>query len=336
MEGDGNLKEIRYRYDLSRRERISRDNATAYQDEITFLNSKLEEGLKVEGFVFKIVPEDYKRCSEESYSNLTFFSREEYEEKQSDIRAVSDWSNWQPSDALPCWGVRIKNIGKDDPSERSCGNSNQETSKVLKAIVTEARFHQVREFDVNVTLNEEAIKEAKKIIDVSKQERQNTFKKFNDKYCSVVYSGKFSAGCWLRTVATARCVKPTKGQDAKYLEKCATEEIKHWWSRDSQANQLPPRNKDASVILTTVRVSDPPNIYGINHLRKKIAIFQNCTVFPANWREKSHFIPVYKIMQSQAEANNDEVLREVSDIFKQCMKGKISFHFGGISEYLLR
>ena len=261
------------------------------------------------------------------------------QEKRSKIRAIPYWSNRQPREALPCWGVRInKSVGKDNPSEQSYRIKNQKTSKIPVAIMTRTSCYQVREFGVNVTINEEAVKEAKKILEAStRQERQNKIKEFNDKYCSFVYSGKFSADAWLRTKTTARRYKPPKGEDSANLERCAAEETEHYWSWVTQTNRpssfRPLRNKDPRVRVNMVNVSDPQNIQKMYQLEEKIGNVETCTVFPANWDEKSHFTPVYKIMKSQAEANNDEDLRKVSDIFKEYMKGKTA---SCISGYLLR
>ena len=318
--------EIRHRGDLSEFGAARRNKMTqAYQREIKFLNMKFASitSRNVKGFVFQIIPGDYEDEPKElGDSILTFHSEKELEEKQCKIlRVIPDWSSWQPSEALPCWGVRINNnIGKDKPSKKSYRKKNQESSKTPIAIVTRTRFHPVREFGVNVTLGKKAVNEAKKILKVWKQERQNTFKKFNDEYCSFIYSGKFCAGAWLRTAVTA---KPTKGQDAKYLEKCATEETEHLW--ENQTNRSP-RNKDASVKTSNVHVYDPPNIQNINQM-KKIEHMLDCTIFPANWDQKRHFTPVYEIMQSQAKENNDKDLLKVSDIFKECMKGNTTFLF---------
>ena len=153
----------------------------------------------------------------------------------------------------------------------------------------------------------------------SEQERQNTFQNFNDKYCSFVYSGKFSAGGYLGTAATARCFDPTEGQDSKYAEKCATEETERWWSGENQTNPSS-GNKSANVRMNIVKANNPLKIQNINELKNKIENVKDCTVFPANWDDKSQFTPVYEIMQSQAEENNDEELRKVSEIFKECMK----------------
>ena len=84
--------------------------------------------------------------------------------------------------------------------------------------------------------------------------------------------------------------------------------------------------------MSKAKVSDPPQIENMNELKKTTENIENCAVFPANWQEKSHFTPVYEIMKRQAEANNDEDLRKVSDIFKEHMEGKtpVSF-FGGLA-----
>ena len=203
---DGNWMEIRHRGALTESRATTTDNTTtADQNEIEFLNLKLKiaSAPQVEGFVFEIVPEDYTHIYKESESILTFFSEKEHQEKRSKIRAIPYWSNWQPREALPCWGVRINNsVGKDNPSEQSYRIKNQKTGKIPVAIVTKTRFHQVREFGVNVTINEKAVKEAKKILKAStEQERRTETKTFNDKYCSFVYSGKFSTGAWFETVA---------------------------------------------------------------------------------------------------------------------------------------
>ena len=327
---DGNWMEIRNRGALTESRTTTDNTTTAGQDEIEFLNLKLKiaSALKVEGFVFEIVPEDYTHIYKESERILTFFSEKEHQEKRSKIRAIPYWSNWQPREALPCWGVRINNnVGKNNPSEQSYRIKNQKTSEIPVAIVTKTSFHQVREFGVNVTINEKAVKEAKKILEASTtQERQNTIKEFNDKYCNFVYSGKFSAGAWLRTKATARRYKPPKGEDSANLEKCAAEETEHYWSWITQTSQSstyrPLRNKDPNVRVNTVNVSDPQNIQKMSQLEEKIRNVETCTVFPTNWDDKSHFTPVYEIMKNQAEANKDDDLRKVSNIFKECMKGK--------------
>ena len=329
---DGNSKVIRHIGDLSKPGATRRGNTTTadhqHQSEILLLNWKLAP--KVEGFVFKIVPQDYTHIYNESECISTFFSDKEHEEKRSEIRVTQCWSNWQPREALPCWGVRINNVDKDNQTKQSYENKNQETSKIPTAIVTKTNFYQVREFGVNVTINEQAVKEAKKILEAStRQERQNIIKEFNDKYCSFVYSGKFSAGAWLRIVATARRYKPPKGQDSANLERCAAEETEHYWSWVTQTNRSSSyrhlRHKDPSVRVSVFNVSDPRNIQNMYQLEETIRNVEYCTVFPANWDEKSYFTPVYEIMKSQAEANNDEDLRKVADIFKEYMEGKTAF-----------
>ena len=344
---DGSSDEIRHRGDLSESGTARRGTTiTAYKDEIKFLNLKLEieSALKVEGFVYEIVPEDYTHRYKEKEKILTFFSEKEHKEKRSKIRVVPYWSDWQPQEALPCLGVRINNnVGKDDLSKQSYRIKNQKTGEMPVAIVTKTSFHQVRQFGVNVTINEKAVKEAKKILKAkSEQETRTTIKKFNDKYCSFVYSGKFSAGAWLKTVATARRLKRLKEQESTNLEKCATQETDHYWSCKIQSKRSSsyrsssyrPLNKDPSVKVSVFDVNDPPNIRQMYELEEKIGIVENCTIFPANWDEKSHFIPVYDIMKSQAVSKKDKDLRKVADIFKECMKGKTAFLL--INEYLLR
>ena len=322
---DRNSKKIRFRGDMSESGPTKRDDTKpANMGEIRILNLKLNYFMKNEGFVFEIVPADYTSSYKVSESSLTFFSEKEHKVESSTIRVTPYWSTWQPRKALPCWGVRINNnVHKDNPSKESYGNRNQKTSKTSTAIVTKTSFHQVREFCVNVTLNEEAVKEAKKILKAwTKQKRQNIIKKFNDKYCSFVYSGKFSVGAWFGTVATAWRFKGSKEHDSTNLKKCAAEETEHYWSSEIQTSQP----SSYRILRNGVRVrmhyvSDPPSIEKM-YVGETIREIKNCTVFPANWDEKSHFIPVYEIMKSQAEANKDEDLQKVADIFKKCMKGK--------------
>ena len=334
---DGTWKDIRQRGDLSESGAHRRDNTTtADQGEIKSLTLKLETDseLKVEGFVFTIVPEDYKHGYKESESSLTFFSEKEDKEKRSKIRVIPCWSDWQPSKELPCWGVRITNtVGKDNSSKQSHGNKNQEIGKIPIAIVTKTSFYQVREFGVKVTINEKAVKEAKKILKSStEQAKRTTVKKFNDKYCSCVYSGKFFAGAWLKTVAIARRFKGPKGQDSTNLEKCAAEETEHYWSWVTQKNRYyqPLESKDPSVRVSLTDYSHPPRIKKMYELERKIGNVENCTIFPANWDDKSHFTPVYEIMKSQAEETKDDHLRQVSDIFKEYMEGKTAFSLVGL------
>ena len=325
-------KEIRHRGDLFKSGVTGRVYATtADQHEIKFLNLTLEieSALnRVEGFVFKIVPEDYTHRYKESENTFTYFPGKEHNEKRSEILMIPCWPDWQPHEALPCWGVRINNnVGKDDPSKQSHGKTQLPT-----AIVTKTRFHQVREFSVNVTINEKAVKEAKKTLKVStKQETQTTIKKFIDKYCSFVYSGKFFAGAWFATMAIARRFEGPKGQNSTNLEKCATEETEHFWSwvtqRSRSSSYRPLRNKNPHVRVRMFYESDPRNIRKMCQLEEAIKNVKHCTVFPANWKDKSHFTPVYEIMKRQAEANNDEDLRKVSDIFKEYMEGKTPFLF---------
>ena len=206
-----------------------RDNATTTdQCEISFLNSKLKNvnDLEVKGFVFKIIPQDYTHTDsyETSDTFLTFFSEKELEEKQSKIRVIQCWSDWQPREAFPCWGVRINNnIDEDNLSEQSYRNKNQETGKIPTAIVPS--FYQVRQFGVNVTINEKAVNKAKKILNLrTNQEKQTAIKKFNAKYCSFVYSGKFSAGAWFGTEATESPLQPLNGHDSTKEQECAAKE----------------------------------------------------------------------------------------------------------------
>ena len=330
-------KEIRHRGDLFKSGVTGRVYATtADQDEIKSLNMrlKIESALnRVEGFVFKIVPEDYTHKCKESESTFTFFSKKEHNKKRSKILMIPYRSDLQPREALPCWGVRINNnVGKDNPSKKSHRSRNQGTGKIPVAIVTKTSFHQVREFGVNVTINEEAVKEAKKILKAStKQERQTTIRKFNDKYCSFVYSGKFFAGAWFATMTIAWCFEGAKRQDSAYLEKCAAEETEHYWSWETQRNRFssypPLRNKDPSVNVSMVNESDPRNLQKMCQIEEIIRNVKHCTVFPADWDDKSHFTPVYEIMKSQAEATKDEELRKVADIFRVYMKGKTIFSF---------
>ena len=330
---DGNSKEIRHRSDSSKSRATRRNNTTiADQDEIKFLNSTLETEralIRVEGFVFKIVPEDYTHRYKESENTFTYFPGKEHNEKRSEILMIPCWPDWQPREALPCWGVRINNnVGKDNPSKQSHQSKNQ----LPTAIVTKTRFYQAREFSVNVTINEKAVKEAKKTLKVwTKQETQTTIKKFIDKYCSFVYSGKFFAGAWFATMAIARRFEGPKGQNSTNLEKCATEETEHFWSwvtqRSRSSSYRPLRNKNPHVRVRMFYESDPRNIRKMCQLEETIKNVKHCTVFPANWKDKSHFTPVYEIMKRQAEANNDDDLRKVSDIFKEYMEGKTAFLF---------
>ena len=314
--------------------RLRGDLGGEYNSEIKCLNRKLkiESNLKFEGFVFEIVPKDYTYGYNEKESITTFYSEEERKEKQTKIRVIPNWYDWQPGEALPCWGVRINNnVSKDHPSRRSY-QSKKETSKIPTVIVTKTCFYQVREFAVKVTINAQVVKEAKKILKVSNmQEGQNIIKKFNDKYCSFVYTGKFSAGAWLGTMVTARGVKYSAEQDLTTLKKLATEETDHHWSWQYQSGGSSSyqnrRNKDRSVSVSLITISDPHRIDKMCQLHKTIKKVENCAVFPANWDEKWHFTPVYEIMQRQAEATGDQELRKASDIFKKYMKGKTAFLF---------
>ena len=332
-EQDENSKDTRQRSDLTQSEAAGGDNATrAYQDEIKFLDLKFksQNAIGLEGFVYKIVPEDYSHEYRETKSNLKFFSENECKEKRSKIRVIPSWSNWQPQKELPCWGVRIDN-SKDNPSKhQSHRNKNQGTSDITTVIVSETSFHQVREFGVILTINDKAVKEAKKILKMpTRQDKQNAVKKFNDKYCSFVYCGKFCAGAWLWKAVTATPSKRSKAVDSTILEKCALEELDHRWSQEIQGNRSSSRSsvrdKDPCVNVRGWNTGAPPKIQNMRELEREIKDVNNCTVFPANWNEKSHFTPVYEIMQNQAKADNDKDLGKVGDIFKEHMKGKIFF-----------
>ena len=332
-EQDENSKDTRHRSNLTQSGAGGGNNTTkAYQDEIKSLNSKFQKSeIGLEGFVYKIVPEDYSHGYKETRRILKFFLENEYKEKRSKIRVITSWSKWQPQKELPCWGVRIDNsVGKDNPSEHELHrNKNQGTSDITTVIVSETRFYQVREFRVIVTINGKAVKEAKDILKMrTRKAKQNAVKKFNDKYCSFVYSGKFCAGAWLWKAVTATPSKRSKAVASTNLEKCALEDLDHRWSQEIQGNRSSScssvKNKDVNVRKLT-DTSDPPKIQNMPELEGKIKDVHDCTVFPANCDGKSHFTPVYKIMQNQAKENNDEDLRKVCDIFKEYMKGKIFF-----------
>ena len=346
---NGNRKEIRQRSDLPQSEtRRRRDNTaragTKYgskQDEIFILNIKLEvhSTPELEGFVYKIVPEECTHVNTRKESMSTSFSWNEDEEKQSKIRVIPSWSNWQLRNELPCWGVRINNnVGKNNPSECELHrNKNRETSGIHTVIVRKTCFYPVREFRVNVTINEEAVKEAKRILEIKKKRgKQQAVKEFKDKYCSFVYSGNFCAGASLETVADAYCFKrPSDSTDVLMtLERCALEETEYYWSSKIQEDRSLscqfPKNKNPNVNVHVFKTSKPPRIQNMLHLQETIREVRNCTVFPANWDDKSYFTPVYKIMQSQAEASKDEDLRKVSAIFKEYMEGKTAFFIFGL------
>ena len=343
VQQNGNCKEIRHRSDLPHSETRRRDNTRragakygSKQDEIYTLNIKLEVHSKlIEGFVYKIVAEECTHVDKIKKNMSTFFSWNEHEEKRSKIRVIPSWSNWQPQKELPCWGVRINNnIDTNSPSEFTLHrNKNRETSGIHRVIVRKTYFYQVREFRVNVTINKKAVEEVKKILEIkTKRGKQQAVKEFNDKYCSFVYSGNFCAGACLATVADACCVKPPNGQDStNLLKKCALEETKYYWSRKIQGNRSLGyqflKSKDPSVKVHVHNRSDPLRIQNMRHLQEAIREVRSWTVFPANWDDKSYFTPVYKIMQSQAEANKDEDLRRVSAIFREYMEGKTAFLF---------
>ena len=342
---NGNSKEIRHRSDLPQSETRRRDNTKragakygSKQDEICALNIKLEVHSKfIEGFVYKIVAEEYTHVDKRKENMSTFFSGNEHQEKRSKIRVIPSWSNWKPQKELPCWGVRINsNVDKNNPSEFTLHrNKNRETSGIHRVIVRKTYFYQVREFPVNVAINKKAVKEAKKILEIkTKRGKQQAVKEFNDKYCSFVYSGNFCAGACLATMADACCVKPPNGQDStNLLKKCALEETEYYWSREIQGNRSLSnqflKSKDPSVKVHVYNRSDPLRIQNMRHVQKAIREVCSWTVFPANWDDKSYFTPVYKIMQSQAEANKDEDLRRVSAIFREYMEGKTAFFIFG-------
>lgn len=342
---NGNSNEIRHRSDLPQSEPRRRDNTTragtkygSKQDEICTLNMKrkVHSTPELEGFVYKIVSQECTHIKDGEIMSM-FFSKEEHKEKRSKIRVIPSWSNWQPRNELPCWGVRINNnVGKNNPPKCELHrNKNRETSKIPTVIVTKTNFYSVTEFRVNVTIDKKAVKEAKKVLEMStKRGKQKAVKEFNDKYCSFVYSGNFCAGASLGTVAKACCVKRPSGQDStNLLKKCALEETEYYWSWEIQGNRSSSyqflKNKDPNVKVRVFNTSDPPRIQNMRHLQKAITEVNNCAVFPANWDDKSYFTPVYKIMQSQAEANKDEDLRKVSAIFKEYMEGKTAFFIFG-------
>ena len=343
---NGNSNEIRHRSDLPQSETRRRDNTRragakygSKQNEIRTLNMKLEVHSKfIEGFVYKIVAEECIHVDKRKNNMSTFFSRNEHAEKRSKIRVIPSWSNWQPQKELPCWGVRINsnNVDKNNPSEFTLHrNKNRETSGIHRVLVKKTYFYQVREFPVNVTINEKAVEEVKKILEIkTKRGKQQAVKEFNDKYCSFVYSGNFCAGACLATVADACCVKPPNGQDStNLLKECALEETKYYWSREIQGKRSLSyqflKSKDPNVTVRVYNRSDPLRIQNMRDLQEAIREVRNWTVFPANWDDKSYFTPVYKIMQSQAEANKDEDLRRVSAMFKEYMEGKTAFFIFG-------
>ena len=332
VEQDARSKTILHRSNMSELRPTKRVNTTtADVGEVRFLNKKLKNyGAGVEGFVFEIIPEDYEYKYKKTESTLTFFSEKERKEKQTKIRVIPNWSEWQPEKALPCWGVKIDNSVSLGTSSKQSYRS-QTTGKIPTAIVTKTSFHQVKEFGVKVTINEKAIKEAKKILKTAKvHERQNIIKKFNDQYCSFIYSGKFSVGGWLRTVTTVRrSSNDRNSHDLKSLEKCALDKTKQrWLNLESEGGRFSYQTRGRYQTDPAVKdVSDPSNIVNVVELKQTIKNIRNCTVFPANWDEKLYFTPVYKIMQSQAEATGDEHLQEVSDLFGKYMTGKRVLYF---------
>ena len=293
-----------------------------YDNEIDILNSKLNNA-GIKGFEFKIIPEEYKHNYKEDELSLTFSSDEERGKKQTKVREIPNWSEWQPDKSLPCWGVKIdNNVSSGTSSRRSYRNKKRETSEIPTAIVVKTSFHQVKEFGVNVTINDSVVKEARKLLKVKIKTRPNEVKKFKEKYCSFVYSGKFSAGFWLRTVATAWRFPDPKEQDLTALQKCAMEKIERHWSWKSGRSSNPTwTNMDSEVAISLMDDSDPSNIVQMCEIEKKLKNVKNFAIFPANWAKKSNFTPVHEIMQRQAEETGDEDLGKVSDIFKENMEG---------------
>ncbi|CAB4033485.1 Hypothetical predicted protein [Paramuricea clavata] len=306
-------------------------------EEIRILTRKINsEGL--EGFVYEIVPESYTDHNESSYYERSFSSEEERRFTQSKVNSTTNWSSWQTEAGFSGWGVSVSaSAGHNTSTSEQEGRKTQSTEKTCIAVVTKTSFHQMKKFKVNVKLSERAIKDAKDIMYAPMLKKQQTIAKFINNYCSFVYSGQFTAGGWFRTVATARS---NEAVEFAALEKEATERVEKYWSAgcsgygvtagggrnwgssNQTSSQQSQQNTKSSVQVLIRKESAPGNTSNENDLEMKIKEVKNCTIFPVVSAKKSHFIPIYEIVKSQAEAIGDKELANVSHILRLYMKGE--------------
>ncbi|KAK3737717.1 hypothetical protein QZH41_000178 [Actinostola sp. cb2023] len=192
----------------------------------------------------------------------------------------------------------------------------------------------MKKFRVKIRLNRKTVEDAKKILKAEMNDKRYEIAAFNDKYCSFVYTGQFSAGGWFRTVATATS---TESMDFTALEREASARTETHWAASASgygvsaggggkegsssniASQQTQQKDSSSVQVVIMKESAPGNTASENDLESKIKNAKNWTVFPISpfiELKKSHFTQVYDIMKMQANETNDKELEKVSDIMK--------------------
>ena len=311
---------------------------TSEHEEIRILTKKINsEGL--EGFLYEIIPESYTDQNESSYYERSFSSEEERRSTQSKVNSTTNWSSWQVEGGFSGWGVSVSaSAGQNTSTSEQEGRKTQNMQKTRVAVVTRTSFHQMKKFRVNVKLGERAIKDAKNILYAPMLKKKQAIIEFNNKYCSFVYSGQFTAGGWFRTVATATS---NEAMEFTALQREATEKAETHWSAgfsgfgvtagggqntgsSSQTNsQQSQQNTKSSVQVLIRKESAPGNTSSENDLETKIKEIKNCTIFPIVDAKKSHFIPIYEIIKNQTEVIGDKQLAIVSHILRLYMEGEV-------------
>lgn len=314
--------------------------AASEDEEIRIFTRKINsEGL--EGFVYEIVPESYTDYDESGYYERSFSSEEQRKSSHSKVSSANSWLSWQAEAGFSGWGVSVSaSAGQDNSGSEKLAKQSRSAEKTRIAVVTKTSFHQMKKFRVNVKLDEKAIKDAKGILYASMFNKQQVIDEFNNKYCSFVYCGQFTAGGWFRTVATA---KSNEAMEFSALEREATHKTDIHSSAafsgygvtagggvtlgsSSQANTQKSEERTNSCVQVLIRKeSAPGNTSNEADLESKIKDVKNCSIFPVMDAKKSHFIPIYDIIQSQAETEGDKALAQVARTLRLHIKGEQYF-----------
>ena len=168
----------------------------------------------------EIIPESYTDYDESGYYERSFSSEEERKSSHSKVSSTKSWLSWEAESGFSGWGVSVSaSAGGDNSASRKEGEKTKTKEKTHIAVVTKTSFHQMEKFRVSVKIDDKAIKDAKDILYASMSRKQQVIDESNNKYCSFVYSGQFTAGGWFRIVSTA---KSSEVMEFSTLEREAT------------------------------------------------------------------------------------------------------------------
>ena len=219
------------------------------------------------------------------------------------MSSTKSWLSWEAESGFSGWSVSVSaSAGGDNSASRKEGEKTKTKEKTCIAVVTKTSFHQMKKFRVSVKIDDKAIKDAKDILYASMFRKQQVIDEFNNKYCSFVYSGQFTAGGWFRIVSTA---KSSEAMEFSTLEREATHKTEFHSSAafsgygvtagggvnlgsSSQINtQGSQERRNSSVQVLIRKESAPGNISSETELETKIKDVKNCSIFPVIDAKKS-------------------------------------------------